>query len=217
MADEKGKETEEEKLEREVVAELEAEESSGNGNGHDDDEDLVETSLEQLASRARDALAGESLDGEGFERSVVLSQFVIAADLHFLIDEVMSFIEGAKQLLTGIAPMAKMAAMGAAASAAQAGGGEGHVPPMPDLQPAGDAPTPGGAPSWVSQVLQQDQMQVAKKRVAVDIRPGDRGPLGEEHRALILRMQQENWTLEQLNEALIQCDRPAEAVIIEAP
>ena len=204
----------------------ETDETPTNGNGHDaDEEDLVELALEELADRARNALTAETIDGDGFERSMVLAQFVIAADVHMLIEEVVSAIESAKATFAAMSPLAGMAAAAGGAAAGMAA-----TPPfveqqdgpggMAGLSPLGQ-PAPETGASWVKEVLAQAESQAqfpaGKKTIAIDIRCADHQAAGPEHVALLERMRTEGWQIGELNSHLAKCERPAQARIITDP
>jgi hypothetical protein len=205
----------EENLDKKAEEMEAAEAAKGNGVGAGE-VDLVEASLEELAARARIALSGEKLPDTEFERSMVLAQFAMAADIHYLVEELTDAIEGVKATVASINPMAKMAGMAAAAQAGAPPSVEG-MSPLEGFPVTDEPAAPGGAPSWVGKVLadDQNQMNVGKKQVVLEITPGDRQPIDSEHRALLARMQAEGWTLEELNAELKKCKRPAEARMVE--
>jgi hypothetical protein len=196
-------------------------ETEDKGNGAAGEEDLVELALEKLAENARAILSEKGLEGPslGEREATGLGQFVMAADLHFLVEELTAAIDGARRFVTHLAPMAQMAmGAGLGAMAAPLDPSDFPAPPPISLEDLKPGAAPGAGPSWVKSVLEAaDQMDAGKKRIAIDVVPGDQKPLDDEHKALIRQMRTEGWPIEKLKEALLQCDRPAEVRILKDP
>jgi hypothetical protein len=155
----------------------------------EEDEDLCETALEALAEEVKKELAKEGAGDAA--RCQVLSQFVLAAEFNFLVGEILGAIDGIKGVIASV-------------------GSAGIVSLLSQGLPAEREPQGPLGTSWVSEVLRSaTEMNAGKKQILVQIAPIDGGEVDAEHVEIAERLQSGGWTLEQVNEALGKCARPA--------